>query len=233
MKRPTSKFTHITNLALIVTVHDILAELARHEQVLIGTDIERLIYFSRTYAVMNRTIHEVCLEGYFSHPVIMGQLQIAFAHTYFETLNTYARTGRLPPRWQIATNHRLIRLQPAGVSLLLGVSAHIQCDAAASLRRIAVEPDLLANDYLRVNQLLFQSSDKIARSYSPNPRLQLVREIARKLLVVPICLSIFRLRRKAWGEYQIEVNPASAVLNHCLETSRYPQGNKALQELEI
>lgn len=208
MKYSASKFTYTTNLDLIASIDDILAELARHEQVLASTDVGRLIYFSRVYAITNRNIHQACMNGYFSHPVLMGQLQVQFAHLYFRTLNNYARSGLMPRQWQIAIDHRLIRIQPAGLSLFLAINAHIRCDAVTALKNLTIQPKLLAGDYFRVNQLLFRSSREIVKSYNPDLRLWLVREIARKILIVPICYIIFTWRRKAWRNFST-LNEAS------------------------
>ena len=198
-----NKFSYITVLSKTTNISGILAELSRHEQVLVGTDIERLIYFSRTYAIVNQNINLALVNGYFSNPVLVDMLQQHFADIYFEMLNNYARTGHMQKKWKLASKHKFINIQPASFSLFFAIRAHIQCDALEALRRLVPTPDTFADDYFRIETIILKSSEEIVSSYNPNSQLNLLRELARKIVIIPLGFVIFNWRLNAWNRFII------------------------------
>lgn len=196
-----NKFRYVTDLGCITNLDNVLNELSEHESVLVGTNIGRLIYFSRTYAIVNQNINRARINGYFSNPVLIDKLQLQFAHTYFEMLNDYAQTGHMDKKWKIAAKHRLACIQPASFSLFFAIRAHIQCDAPEALRRLGPIPNYFIDDFINIQKIIATSSKQVVSSYNPNPRLNSLRELARKIVIIPLCSIIFRWRGKAWHKF--------------------------------
>lgn len=192
-----NKFQHVTDLASIRNINDVIAELVKHETVMAGTEIENLLYFSRTYIVTNCNIHNSLKDSLFDKPELFHALQMNFAKLYFRSLNRYAQTGQMSSEWSLARKN----FGSPGLALFLGIYAHIKGDSLAALSMLDTSPDVVAVDFFRLNGVLLKSSREIVRSYDPDPRFNLIRELARKLLIRPISLIIFGWRRNAWLEY--------------------------------
>jgi hypothetical protein len=194
-------------------------ELHKHEAALIDTEVEQLIYFSRTYAIMNRNIDIACRDGCFLNSELICKLQLHFALLYFETLNNYATTGSLPMQWARASNNKTAPFMPAGLSLFFAINAHVALDAPKALHSLNVEPHLISREYTLINKIILGSSQEVVNSYNPNPWLRLARELARKALIRPICAVIFKWRKTSWLEYSNAYNTGyEGSLNNCTNT---------------
>ncbi len=193
------KFSYITDLGEIVSINNAHKETREHETALESTEIGNLIHFSRSYAITNHNISSAIENGYFSEPNLVRQLQLHFAHIYFENLNSYAANLRMPRRWLKAGAQRRFGFLSSEISLLLAVRAHILCDAPLALRRLNTEPSVFASDYFRIQKVLVSSSREIITTLNPgNSDLEMR---FKKTLVVPASAAIFIWRLKAWYDY--------------------------------
>jgi hypothetical protein len=200
-KRPYH-FTHTTDPNNLQTVRDIVMEMRKHEEVLVHSDVHKLIYFSRAYAIMNRSIERACMDGYFEMPHTITRLQVYFARTYIMVLNDFVHTGELPNAWKIVVRGRSSRFHPAILSLLLAIRAHIKHDAPLSLSMLDVQESRhLAKDYAAIDRLFRGASKEIIREYNPRPLFTVPKEMLRRLYILPINALLVRWRKDVWMRF--------------------------------
>ncbi|MET8700572.1 DUF5995 family protein, partial [Kitasatospora sp. NPDC004723] len=158
--------------------------------------------FNRMYLTVTRTVRSRL--GCFADPSAMAVLDTVFAGRYLLAVDAVAARRRPPACWRPLFE---LRAHP-GVHpvqfALAGMTAHIQHDlplaVVATCRRLDREPEHLAEDYHRINDLLAEVETTVREQLMPGPD---VLERFEPLTHRFGAWSVDTAREAAWGSVQV------------------------------
>ena len=159
-------------------------------------------YFAVLYKRVTVAIREAINDGVFDDGHRIEQLDVVFAHRYFNALNSYfypdEYQGPTLP-WEVAfvgdQNDQAIILQ----HMMTGLNAHITFDLGLAVLAIAANSlDKLENDFNRVNALLCSQIPGILGVVEQlSPEFRWIRRVLPNEVAL-LKRMVTKLRRSAW-----------------------------------
>jgi hypothetical protein len=159
-------------------------------------------YFAVLYKRVTVAIREAINDGVFDDGHRIEQLDVVFAHRYFNALNAYfypdEYQGPTLP-WEVAfvgdQNDQAIILQ----HMMTGLNAHITFDLGLAVLAIAANSlDKLENDFNRVNALLCSQIPGILGVVEQlSPEFRWIRRVLPNEVAL-LKRMVTKLRRSAW-----------------------------------
>ncbi|MER6360385.1 DUF5995 family protein [Kitasatospora sp. NPDC001527] len=158
--------------------------------------------FNRMYLTVTQTVRSR-LDG-FADPAAMAVLDTVFAWRYLRAVDAVAARRRPPACWRPLFELRAHpQVHPVQFALA-GMNAHIQHDLPLAVvdtcRRLGREPDHLAGDYRRINDLLAEVEAAVREQLMPGPdALERFEPLTHRLGA----WSVDTAREAAWGSTQV------------------------------
>lgn len=172
-------------------------------------------YFACTYRSMTIAILEGVKKKKFEDGKRMINLDLAFAHRYFEALENYQNKKKCSNAWFIAfeasKNNNLLIMQ----HILLGINAHINLDLGISAASIMpyrkINP--LKNDFNKINDVIASINQKVQDSLSEicYP-IEFIDEISKQQQDnVILDFAISKARQTSWATAYILSNAINFI----------------------
>ncbi|MFG2824417.1 DUF5995 family protein [Kitasatospora sp. NPDC048365] len=185
-------------ISQLPTVDQVIERMAALSAELPPTD--GVAVFNSMYLTVTRLVRAQLDAVYFDDPAALADLDSGFAVRYLDAVDA-DRAGRRPaacwrPLFELRATPGIHPLQYA----LAGMNAHIEHDLPLAVldtcRRLGREPEQLAADYRRVNDLLARVEDEVRDALLPGPD---DLPVADPLMHVVGVWSVDRARDAAWA----------------------------------
>lgn len=161
--------------------------------------------FNRLYRWTTEHVSKALRERRFEEPHTIAALDVAFANLYFDAVDAWAEGRDIPGAWAPLFEHAHdTDISPLRFALA-GMNAHINRDLAVALVRAQdtapVDDTPRFRDYMRINQVLDETSDDVRDRVLP-PALDRLDARLGELDDRAIIGLITAARRLAWEEGQ-------------------------------
>jgi hypothetical protein len=202
MPQSKRQYQHVINTKTVALPEDIVATLKELNKLLPGSEVQTLLPFNKAYIVVTEKLNTASKAGRFEHTDIMNNLELEFAHLYFQALNNFAEKGSLPRAWQKVNQRTFSRYRPRAINVMLGASAHINHDLLPAMRRTIKKPQEFAKDYAKVSGVLLSSAVVIADdTMTPASFTMTLKTRGHTIYTRPAMWIINRWRTKVWKEF--------------------------------
>jgi hypothetical protein len=164
----------------------------------------RLGYFAALYKRITIAVREAIRDGAFEDGPRMERFDVAFANRYFDGLNGYFQSGKLPKptrSWQV-TFDGASRPEPIIVQhMIAGVTTHIELDLGIVVSQITSGTKLstLRNDFNTINAVLASQLNGIVASVGEvSPALADLYAVLANNEIFLVNQAVRSMRDSAW-----------------------------------